>query len=158
PRGGRGREGAGTGQRDQNIGPRAEPLTFRSGNEHTRIAGVAKRRPSCLFAYARKPLTPTLSPQGGERERERTPQPFATLRLAGCASPRETGCRRKAPSPRLRGEGWGEGLFPQLHRKHFEDALDVRDHIVVPNTDDPVTESGELGVPPRIGMTVGVRS
>jgi YaiO family outer membrane protein len=56
---------------------------------------------------ATSPLSPTLSPHGGEREWVPAGRPDC---LRGKRE-RPTASRKPAPSPRLRGEGWGEGLF-----------------------------------------------
>jgi len=49
----------------------------------------------------------------------------------------------------LRGEGWGEGLLFEFRQQRLENAIEILDHIIVPDTDHPITEraKGAIAVP-----------
>jgi hypothetical protein len=45
-----------------------------------------------------------------------------------------------SPSPRERGEGWGEGRFFEFAEEHLKNAVEILHDVVVPNADDAITE------------------
>src|SRR5271157_2875869 len=46
----------------------------------------------------------------------------------------------RSPSPRLRGEGWGEGPFLEFGQQRLENSVQISNHIVVPDADHAITE------------------
>ena len=48
---------------------------------------------------------------------------------------------RDAPSPRLRGEGRGEGLFFEFGQERLENPFKIVNYILVPDVDHAVTEA-----------------
>ena len=48
-----------------------------------------------------------------------------------------------SPSPRLRGEGRGEGRFVEFGQEPFENPVQIFDDIVVPDADHAITEGAE---------------
>ena len=61
------------------------------------------------------------------------------------------------PSPRLRGEGRGEGLSPQLGQLHFENSVDVLDNVIVPDSNYAVAQCGQIRIssPIRDALAMG---
>ena len=50
------------------------------------------------------------------------------------------------PSPRLRGEGWGEGRFLEFGQKSLENPVQIFYDIVVPDADHVIAEGAERAV------------
>jgi len=44
--------------------------------------------------------------------------------------------------PRVRGEGWGEGIFFELGQERFQNSLQISQDVVVLDTDHVITENG----------------
>src|SRR5271167_1428822 len=51
-----------------------------------------------------------------------------------------------SPSPRLRGEGWGEGLSFEFGQEHLENSVQIIDDIAVPDADHAITQGAQLAV------------
>ena len=65
---------------------------------------------------------------------------------AECILDRVLGRSQLSPSPRLRGEGRGEGRFFEFGRKRLENPVQIFDDIVVPDADHPITEGAQRAV------------
>jgi hypothetical protein len=63
--------------------------------------------------------------------------------LTSIAFPRT---HRLPPSPRLRGEGWGEGPFFEFGKKRLQNPIRVLNDIVVPDADHAIPESAQPAV------------
>ena len=50
------------------------------------------------------------------------------------------------PSPRLRGEGRGEGRFFEFRQEPLEDPVEILDDVVVPDADHVIPEGAERAV------------
>jgi hypothetical protein len=46
----------------------------------------------------------------------------------------------------LRGEGWGEGLLFEFRQQRLENAIEILNHIIVPDTDHPITEGAKCTI------------
>ena len=51
-----------------------------------------------------------------------------------------------SPSPRLRGEGRGEGRFFEFGQQPLENPVQIFDDVVVPDADHAITEGAERAV------------
>jgi hypothetical protein len=51
-----------------------------------------------------------------------------------------------SPSPRLRGEGRGEGRFLKLAKEHPKNSVQIPSDIVVPNPDHAITKRAQPAV------------
>src|SRR5215472_7084020 len=67
-------------------------------------------------------------------------------RCLKCSGTREEQSRRLPPSPRLRGEGWGEGLLCEFAKEHAENTVQILNNIIVPDAHNTITESAQLAV------------
>jgi len=56
----------------------------------------------------------------------------------------------------LRGEGWGEGLFPQFGQQGLKYAVYVLDDLVIPNPDYPIIDRCQITVALLISGAVSV--
>ena len=53
---------------------------------------------------------------------------------------------RLSPSPRLRGEGRGEGLFFEFGQQRLENPVQILNDIVIPDADHAITEGAQVAV------------
>ena len=63
---------------------------------------------------------------------------------------------RLSPSPRLRGEGRGEGRFFEFGKERLENPVEVLNDIVVPDTDHLITEDAQVTVALPVLRAFGV--
>jgi hypothetical protein len=56
----------------------------------------------------------------------------------------------------LRGEGRGEGLSLELGQQYFENSGDVVYHVIVPDADDAIAKSSQIGIALSICSAFGV--
>ena len=63
---------------------------------------------------------------------------------------------RLSPSPRLRGEGRGEGLLFEFGKERLENPVQILNDIVVPDADHAITAGAEIAVALPVFLTSGV--
>ena len=73
------------------------------------------------------------------------------------ASTRKEEAPQLSPSPRLRGEGRGEGRFFKFGEEHLENPVEILGDIVVPDPDHAITEGAELVVAQPVFRHAGRR-